>query len=45
MPLLCIFSLLTGVGGCSAFLGAVKTGERSYILESPNLADADIQLP
>ena len=41
MPLLCIFSLLTGVGGCSAFLGAVKTGEGRRILEFLNLAEAD----
>ena len=25
MPWLCIFSFLTGIGGCAAFLGAIKT--------------------
>jgi len=27
---LCFFAFLTGVGGCSAFGGAIKTGIRSY---------------
>lgn len=30
IPWLCLFAYLTGVGGCAAFAGAVKTG--NYLL-------------
>jgi nitrate/nitrite transporter NarK len=30
VPLLCVFSILTGVGGCSAFSAAIKTSALNW---------------